>query len=76
VYFSSFFTPEAIDRIHRVGQKRDVQIYKYIAQDTVEERILRLQEKKRQMFETTMETKSRDELRQMMVDDLKELFMT
>lgn len=67
---------EAVDRIHRVGQTRAVTIYKYIVSNSVEERILKLQEKKRQMFETAVETnKSREQLRKMMVDDLKELFM-
>ncbi|KAK7059749.1 DNA repair protein RAD5 [Favolaschia claudopus] len=43
---------QAFDRTHRVGQKRNVHIYKLKIDDTVEDRILQLQEKKRQL--TTM----------------------
>lgn len=37
---------QAIDRAHRIGQKRKVFAYKMICKDTVEEKILKLQEKK------------------------------
>lgn len=35
-----------MDRAHRIGQVRDVTVYKVIAHDTIEERILALQEAK------------------------------
>jgi superfamily II DNA or RNA helicase len=38
---------QAADRAHRIGQERPVLVHRLIAQDTVEERILALQEKKR-----------------------------
>ncbi|HEX8040838.1 MAG TPA: DEAD/DEAH box helicase [Chryseosolibacter sp.] len=38
---------QAIDRAHRIGQTRKVFAYKMICKDTVEEKILRLQEKKK-----------------------------
>ncbi|MCI8817187.1 MAG: DEAD/DEAH box helicase family protein [Angelakisella sp.] len=37
---------QATDRAHRIGQQSQVQVYKLIAQDTIEEKILKLQEKK------------------------------
>lgn len=37
---------QATDRAHRIGQQAQVQVYKLIAQDTIEEKILELQEKK------------------------------
>jgi len=40
---------QAIDRAHRIGQKRQVFAYRLIARDTVEERILELQESKRSL---------------------------
>jgi SNF2 family DNA or RNA helicase len=38
---------QAFDRAHRLGQTRDVNIYKLTIENTVEERILTLQENKR-----------------------------
>ncbi len=45
---------QAADRAHRIGQERPVFIYRMIAQGTVEERILNLQDKKRQLFEAAL----------------------
>ena len=40
---------QAIDRAHRIGQKNSVIAYRLIAQDTVEEKIVKLQEAKREL---------------------------
>jgi SNF2 family DNA or RNA helicase len=45
---------QAADRAHRIGQDRPVTIYRLIAADTVEERILDLQEKKRALGEAAL----------------------
>lgn len=42
---------QATDRAHRIGQKNPVTVYKLIAKDTIEEKILRLQEKKSELAE-------------------------
>lgn len=46
---------QAIDRVHRLTQKIDVVVYKITIKDSVEERILDLQEKKRQLANETIE---------------------
>ncbi|KAJ7058526.1 SNF2 family N-terminal domain-containing protein [Mycena amicta] len=45
---------QAFDRTHRVGQKRDVHIYKLRVEETVEDRILQLQDKKRELAKTAL----------------------
>ena len=45
---------QAADRAHRIGQERPVMVYRLVAEDTVEERILALQEKKRAIAEAAL----------------------
>ena len=40
---------QATDRAHRIGQKQDVNVYQIVAKDTIEERILNMQEKKNEL---------------------------
>ena len=42
---------QATDRAHRIGQRKCVQVYKLIAKDTIEERILDLQDKKAELLD-------------------------
>ena len=41
---------QASDRVHRIGQKHNVQIIKLITKDSIEEKILDLQAKKKELF--------------------------
>lgn len=45
---------QATDRVHRIGQKNVVNVYKLIAQNTIEENIVKLQERKRQLAESIL----------------------
>jgi len=45
---------QAIDRTHRIGQHRPVHAVRFIIADSIEERILQLQEKKRLVFDGTV----------------------
>ncbi len=45
---------QAIDRAHRIGQTRAVMAWRLICQDTVEERILELQDKKRALVDAVL----------------------
>jgi len=45
---------QAADRAHRIGQERPVNVYRMVAKDTVEERILALQLKKRSLSDVAL----------------------
>ena len=61
---------QAIDRTHRIGQKNKVMAYKFIAKDTVEEKILDLQRSKKKLFDSVITT---DEslIKKMSLEDLQ-----
>ncbi|WP_256842128.1 DEAD/DEAH box helicase [Ornithinimicrobium cryptoxanthini] len=41
---------QAVDRTHRIGQDRTVMVYRLVAEDTIEEKVVALQERKRDLF--------------------------
>ena len=45
---------QAFDRAHRIGQQNKVFVYKFISRNTIEEKILKLQEEKLQLFDAMM----------------------
>ena len=62
VHFDPWWNPavedQATDRAHRIGQDKVVNVYKLIARDTVEEKILKLSEKKRELVANVLTTES------------------
>jgi len=58
IHFDPWWNPavedQATDRAHRIGQTRVVTSYKLITRDTVEEKILMLQARKREVIQATL----------------------
>lgn len=48
---------QATDRTYRIGQKRNVQVYKLITKNSIEEKIYNLQEKKAKLADSMLSTK-------------------
>ena len=53
-WWNPFAEQQAEDRIFRIGQKQDVIIYKMIVTNSIEEKILNLQNSKKELFESVM----------------------
>jgi superfamily II DNA or RNA helicase len=64
---------QAIDRSHRIGQKNKVFAYKVIAKDTVEEKILSLQNKKRNLADSLI-NQDVSLLKNLKFSDLQDIF--
>ncbi|EEB08458.1 DNA repair protein RAD16 [Schizosaccharomyces japonicus yFS275] len=64
---------QAMDRIHRIGQRRPIRITTLCIENSIESKIIELQEKKAQMIHATID---RDEkaLNQLTVEDMQFLF--
>ena len=41
---------QAVDRAHRIGQTRNVMVYRLVARDTIEEKVMALKARKAQLF--------------------------
>ncbi|WP_147821780.1 DEAD/DEAH box helicase [Salidesulfovibrio onnuriiensis] len=76
IHYDPWWNPavenQATDRTHRIGQKRQVFAYKMICQNTVEEKILKLQEMKKDVAEAIIPGQSA--LKSLTRDDLEMLF--
>lgn len=64
---------QASDRTHRIGQDKPVFVFKLITRDSVEEKILLLQERKKSLVEQLVTTES-SFFKELTVEDVKILF--
>ena len=77
IIFDPWWNPsvenQAIDRAHRIGQKRTVYVYRFITNGTIEEKIVALQNKKKFLFDNLI-GESSDMFKKLTWDDVRDLF--
>ncbi|MBA0601872.1 putative SWI/SNF-related matrix-associated actin-dependent regulator of chromatin subfamily A member 3-like 1 [Gossypium raimondii] len=64
---------QAMDRVHRIGQKEDVKIVRLIARNSIEERVLELQERKKKLATEAFGRKGPKHRKEVTIDDLRTL---
>ena len=73
-FWNPFVEEQAIDRVHRLNQTQDVKVYKLTIRDTVESRILELQDKKRELAKATIEGQQQKGGMKLTLQDMLKLF--
>ena len=81
IHFDPWWNPaveaQATDRAHRIGQKKTVEVIKLIARGTIEEKIFKLQQKKKAIIDSVINDETGAELflSQMSLNEIEELFI-
>jgi non-specific serine/threonine protein kinase len=77
IIFDPWWNPaveaQAIDRSHRIGQTRRVMVYRMVMQNTIEEKMLELQERKKTLVDNLI-TADTDSFKNLTRDDVMNLF--
>ncbi len=78
VLFDPWWNPsiedQAIDRAHRIGQKRTVHAFKLITPGTIEEKVLAMQQRKRAVIAATIAASDQAVAASLTADDVRQLF--
>ncbi|MCL2016238.1 MAG: DEAD/DEAH box helicase [Defluviitaleaceae bacterium] len=77
IHYDPWWNPsvmdQASDRVHRIGQNKAVQVFNLIAMQTLEERIMELQAKKRKLIDSVLTDNVTGELHTLTYEEIESL---
>jgi SNF2 family DNA or RNA helicase len=73
-FWNPFIEMQAVDRAYRIGQQRSVEVHRILIEETVEDRIIELQERKRKLVDSALDEGASKSLGRLDVQQLAFLF--
>ena len=73
-FWNPYIEMQAVDRAYRIGQKKEVQVYRILTKETVEDRIMELQEKKKNIVEAALDETESKKIARLSTAELRYLF--
>lgn len=64
---------QAVDRAHRIGQERQVMVYRLVARGTIEEKVMALKQAKRELFDAVLNGDGAAAASSLTAEDVREL---
>ena len=74
VWWNEAIENQAIDRVHRIGQERDVNVIRFCVKDTIEDRVLQIQQRKSVLVDNALGGKSTEHNRKERIENLRLMF--
>ncbi|ROW13836.1 hypothetical protein VPNG_03589 [Cytospora leucostoma] len=73
-FWNPYIEMQAVDRAHRIGQQKPVQVHRLLVKETVEDRITELQDEKRKFVDAALDEGESKSLGRLSTRDLQYLF--
>ncbi|KAI1635980.1 SNF2 family N-terminal domain-containing protein [Biscogniauxia mediterranea] len=73
-FWNPYIEMQAVDRAYRIGQQKPVKVHRILIKDTVEDRIVTLQEEKRQLVDSALDEKAATNIARLGARELGFLF--
>ena len=78
IHYDPWWNPaveeQATDRVYRIGQKKSVQVIRLLTKNTIEEKIDKLQKRKKELSDSVIKSKEVF-INQLSREELEELFL-
>lgn len=73
-FWNPYIEMQAVDRAYRIGQQKEVKVYRILTKETVEDRIVALQNQKKEIVEAALDENEGRQIARLGTNELKFLF--